>query len=678
MKYITFIIQLNLLILLIAPVKTLAQEVEWANKILGFSSEFRSENYGEGYHASQILNKPNKLPASGDSPCAWSPAQQNGNAEEWIKVGFEKPIPLSQIMIGENFNPGSISRVLAYSTDGQEFTIAEFEPKALPEKSRQLNITVKERNIVCEAIKIVMQTGKVPGYNQIDAIGISSTPVPISATINLAKSVNDLTKKENLGKNINSKGTEIAPVISSDGTTLFFTRANYAENIGSPTHQDIWVSKANKDGSWGMATNLGAPLNNAGDNAVTSISSDGKTIYLINKYLPNGSLEFGFSYSILSKSGWSYPSEALIPSLGINQRNNSMEVTVSPLGNVLLIAIERADTKGKRDIYVCFQKHDKSWSEPLNIGNTINTAAEEGTPFLALDNKTLYFTSYGHSGYGDGDLFVTKRLDDTWTNWSEPENLGKHINTPNWDGYFNIPASGKYAYFSSTSESIGQYDIFRIRLTPEIKPEAIALVTGQVFDKETNKPISATIKSAIRDSLSAFTTTSYHAADDNYQLFLPLHSNYVITVDHENYFTTAEEINLTDESNFREIKLNLYLQPVKTGQQIRLSSSMFAQSSAQIMEHSFDELNRIVKIMKQYSSMKILLEGHTDNQGDTQKNIELSQQRVEEVKNYLTKQGIDSSRIETKAWGPAKPITNNLTEQSRQKNRRVEFTILNI
>ena len=275
-------------------------------------------------------------------------------------------------------------------------------------------------------------------------------------------------------------------------------------------------------------------------------------------------------------------------------------------------------------------------------------------------------------------MFVTKRLDDTWTNWSEPENLGKHINTPNWDGYFNIPASGKYAYFSSTSESIGQYDIFRIRLTPEIKPEAIALVTGQVFDKETNKPISATIKSAIRDSLSAFTTTSYHAADDNYQLFLPLHSNYVITVDHENYFTTAEEINLTDESNFREIKLNLYLQPVKTGQQIRLSSSMFAQSSAQIMEHSFDELNRIVKIMKQYSSMKILLEGHTDNQGDTQKNIELSQQRVEEVKNYLTKQGIDSSRIETKAWGPAKPITNNLTEQSRQKNRRVEFTILNI
>ncbi len=678
MKYFQLVLKVNIVLSLLVPKILMAQEIAWADKILGFSSEYRTDDYGSGYHAVQILGKPNKLPSFGDSPCAWSPAKQNTSAEEWIKVGFEKPIRLAQVMIGESFNPGAISKVLAYNNEGKEFIIAELDARPNPEKSRQLRIDVKQKGINCTAIKIVMQTGKVPGYNQIDAIGISADTKPIQIEVNTPENFSKILQKENLGKNINSKGTEIAPVISSDGSTLFFTRANHPENVGNPIHQDIWISQVNKEGVWEKAVNAGSPLNTPGDNAVTSISSDGRTVYLINKYLAGGNLEFGFSYSKRTKTGWMFPRETIIPSLGINQRNNSMEVTVSPLGNVLLLALERPDTEGKRDIYVCFQNNDKKWTEPLNIGKTINTAAEEGTPFLALDNKTLYFTSYGHSGYGQGDLFVTKRLDDSWTKWSEPQNLGPNINTSNWDGYFNIPASGDYAYFSSTTDSFGEYDIFRIRLTPEIKPDPVAILSGQVFDKENNKLITANIKSSIADSLNTFSVVQFDSTENNYQLFLPLHAKYNITAEKENYFTTTEEVDLSLENNYREIKLNLYLQPIKTGQQIRLSNYMFAQSSSIVSSQSRQELEQIVTIMGKNPTMKILLEGHTDNQGDTQKNIELSQKRVDEVKKYLIEKGVDPNRVTTKAWGPAKPLTNNLNEQNRQKNRRVEFTILNM
>ena len=153
---------------------------------------------------------------------------------------------------------------------------------------------------------------------------------------------------------------------------------------------------------------------------------------------------------------------------------------------------------------------------------------------------------------------------------------------------------------------------------------------------------------------------------------------YRITISGEGYFPVSEDMDLTEDSNFRTIRKNIYLQPIKAGQQIRLSNTMFSQSSAEVIPASFAELDRIAETMKAYPTMEILLEGHTDNQGEVQKNVKLSADRVEQVKKYLLSKGIDGKRIQTKAWGPARPIASNTTEQTRQKNRRVEFTILKI
>lgn len=711
------------------------QEVLWANKVLGYSSELRPAQYGFAFRAKQILGQPNKLPDLGNSPCAWSPAEADGRNEEWIKVGFEKSLPLRQIAIAENFNAGAITRVYAYDAAGKEYLVAQAvgtqplashasatavssqpvagnssakavssqpvpgekqtsaKQKRAASKGKQtagnavssqpagakggmLRIFPEQQNIMANAIKIVLQPGKVPGFNQIDAIGISGSTVPVEAVINTALGLPANMQKENIGKEINSKGQEVAPIIAPDGKTLFFTRSNFEGNTGSPQKQDVWFSTMNDKNQWNPATNIGAPINNAGDNAITSISADGKTIYLINVYRPDGSMYFGLSRSFKTKTGWSFPKEYRINNLA--GYIGSMELTVSPFGNVMIISVQRSDTEGGKDLYVSFLQKDDSWSEPKHLGNVINTADYEGTPFLALDNKTLYFSSQGHSGYGEGDLFLTRRLDDTWVNWSKPENLGPAINTPLWDAYINIPATGDYAYFSASEKMVGQEDIYRIRMVPEIKPEPVAVISGNVFEAETTKPVRSDIVADIKKNNAVFTNATFDPETGEYRLILPLKETYRITASGENYFPFTEEIDLTEETGFRTIRKNLYLQPIKAGQQIRLSNTMFSQSSAEVIPSSFAELDRIVTAMNAYPTMEILLEGHTDNQGEVRENVKLSEDRVQQVKKYLLSKGIGANRIQTKAWGPAKPIASNLTEQTRKKNRRVEFTILKI
>ncbi|TDB64432.1 OmpA family protein [Arundinibacter roseus] len=657
---------------------TNAQDVQWASRVLGYSSEYRPGPYGTEYRAIQILGRPDKLPDVGSSPCAWSPAQPNTIGEEWIKVGFEKTIPLRQVAIAENFNAGAIARVFAYTADGQEILLIENSITPTKEIGKMTYIFPSDSSLQTNAIKIVLQPSRVVGYNQIDAIGISSSTVPIKPTIFVSADAPKNLQKENLGKTVNSKGQEVAPVISPDGKLLFFTRSKFEGNIGSPNRQDVWVSSLDNSNVWSEAINLKAPINNDGDNAITGISPDGKTIYLINVYKPDGSMINGLSKSVRTRNGWSFPKECKIKNHYNDHPKNFTEFAISPKGKVLVLSVQRKDTEGNKDLYVSFLQPDDTWSEPKHMGNAINTPDYEGSPFIASDDKSLYFTSAGFSGFGNGDIFVSRRLDDTWTNWTEPENLGPSINTAQWDGYFNIPASADYAYLSSMENSMGEEDIFRVRLFPSIKPDPVAIISGNVLDAETNQMIDAEISADIKNTNEEFAKANFEPETGEFKMILPLKELYRITASHPGYFPVTEEVDLSRETNFRLIRKNILMLPIKEGQKIRLNQIMFEQSSAEVISSSLPEMGRIIQMMKEYPAMEILLEGHTDNVGDWQKNLKLSEDRVVEVRRYLATQGIENSRIQTKAWGPAKPISSNLTEQTRKWNRRVEFTILKL
>ncbi len=483
--------------------------------------------------------------------------------------------------------------------------------------------------------------------------------------------------KENLGSNINTSSSELLPIITADGKTLYFVRDDYYGNLGTDKdHNDIWYSTFNGS-SWTRAKNIGRPLNNSGHNFVIYATPDNNTLILNGTYTAFGD-EGGNGISISHKNNdgtWSIPKTIEIDNFYNDDDYQNFTFTTDL--QVMVMGIMRNDdTYGESDLYVSFRKPDGTYTEPVNMGSDINTSGEEGTPFIAPDGKTLYFYSDGWNGYGSADIFVSKRLDNTWKHWTKPLNLGPNINSSKWDAYFTVDAKGEYAYLVSSANSIGEEDIFRIKLQEEVKPDPVVLIYGKVYDQKTNKPLSAQILYDDLGSNKEVGVANSNGQTGEYKIVLPYGKKYGFFAKKIGYMALSDNIDLTDIQEYTEIERNLYLIPIEVDQQITLNNLFFRAGKPDLLPSSYPELDRLVSIMKDNPEIKIEVQGHTNNIGDRQKLIELSEQRAEAVKKYLVEKGISPDRISTKGYGPDKPIASNNTPQGRQKNQRVDFKII--
>ncbi|MCC5944683.1 MAG: OmpA family protein [Bernardetiaceae bacterium] len=668
-----------LLVFILGTFSLNAQQVQWASQILGFSSEYRDERSPKPNGALQILGEPNCLPAVEDCPCAWMPMRKDARQNEWIHVGFENAMPIRQVAIAENHNGGAITKVYAYDNAGNANLIyQERNNQPRIEGGGMLHIILPQKtNFAVKSIKIELSTLDVPGWNQIDAIAIADHDTPIQAQIRLASDI-PFSEVETLGAGVNSDYDEILPVISPDGKTLYFDRKNHPNNTSSTApgvpNDDIWFSVF-KNGTWQGAEKMPAPLNNSEHNYVCSVMPDGNTLLLGNVYQANGTLTRGVSISSRTASGgWSFPEALNIKNF--YNKNRYAEFSLSQNGKVLLLAIERDDTHGMRDLYVSFLQNDGSWSEPKNMGNTLNTAGSEITPFLASDMKSLYFASNGHSGYGKHDMFMSRRLDDTWTKWSVPVNLGPTLNSKDWDAAYSIDAKGEYAYFASNRGS-NHSNIYRAKLPEEVRPEPVLLIVGTVYNSKTNEPIGASIEYEILSNGAEAGTAKSDPRNGDYKITLPLNQEYGFRAEAAGFFSVSENIDLREsEQTYSEIRRDLYLTPIEVGQSIRLNNVFFRRGTDELTPESFSELNRVIKIMTQNPSLKIEIGGHTDIEGIPAQNLKLSGMRVTKIKEYIVSKGIAKERIETQAYGSKFPITRNRDPESKRQNRRVEFKVL--
>ena len=481
--------------------------------------------------------------------------------------------------------------------------------------------------------------------------------------------------KENLGLHINSDFTETKPVISGDGNTLYFCRQNHPKNIrGKQDEQDIYYSRL-EDGQWTAAKNMGWPLNDQHPNGISSVSPDGNSLLLINEYISGGYVKPGVSIAHKNKKGWSYPKKLEIE----NFYNFSpyVDYFMSSNGKVLFLSIQRRNGSGDQDLYVSLMKNG-NWTEPINLGSTVNTSGADFAPFLAADGKTLYFASEGHPGYGGSDIFYSKRLDKTWVNWSTPVNLGPAVNTQTWDAYYSISAKGNYAYFVSKNEENNSKDIYRIRLPEEVRPDPVILVKGKVLNANTNEPLSASVHFKPKKAFSEYGIARSDPQNGNYKIVLPKGNSYKYLAKIEGYLSLSKYIDLTEANRYGEVEENLYLVPLEEGQKIPLSNIFFVRSQAELLQQSYNELNRLVDILREYPTLEIELGGHTDNLGQSTLNLDLSLRRVATVKQFLVTKGVSSHRLHTKGYGDTQPIARNDRELHRRLNRRVEFTILSL
>jgi OOP family OmpA-OmpF porin len=496
---------------------------------------------------------------------------------------------------------------------------------------------------------------------------------------------------------LNSAADEQIPLLLEDGKSILFTRAHHPENSGGKADTgDIWLSQFTDSAGWSVPFKLPAPINNEFFNGGFDYSSN--KLFLYSTYRNGQSPTPGISASspITWPTKWGQPQSSGIKYFQNKSANNGN--SLSRDGKILLLSIESFKSLGAEDIYVSFwDSNENNWLEPKNLGSQINTKFQELTPYLAPDNKTLFFSTNGRGGMGSRDVFVSQRLDDTWTNWSEPVNIGEGVNTEGAEMGYRYYPELEHAVFTTTKDSDGYGDIRIIPVTAEDINQLLneeILVPMDIADVEiapNNLPVEAgentlIIKGKITDlntNEAVFARTKVlgdeefeleHFNDTTFSFTLLSQRNYTLQIEAEGYFSKQIEL-LIKTNEAKEIVQNIEIERIVTGARIELKNVLFRRGEAEFLESSYDELNLVAGMMFNNPTMVIELAGHTDGIGNTKLNERLSQERVDAVINYLAEKGIDNGRLSGVGYGGTVPIASNATEATRKLNRRVEFIV---
>ncbi len=654
---------------------------QWASRVVFVTSSFNEHG---PFSSEQLLGKPNLYSyRNSQNPCAWAAKFEDkenqkefANRVEIIRLGFQQPMYAGQIAIVEALNPGAIGMVIVHGEDAEMDTVYQAIPSPIGTEGRVLNIFFEPPAFRITDIEIHVHTGAVPDWNLIDAVAISNAPDSLHAEINITQFASEI-KVEKLGSEINSATNELAPVISPDGKTLYFSRSNHADNINASEATDIWYSELSPDGkTFSTAKNIGSPLNDVYPNFVCAITPDGTQMLLGNEYVHNAAPRGGTSIAQRIVGGWSSPKPLNI--IGYYSRNNYGHFSLSSDRRTLLLCLNRDEGEGNQDIYVSFQEPDSTWTIPRNIGKTINTAGDESTVFLAPDTRTMFFSSSGHNGFGDKDVFVSTRLDSTWLNWSEPLNMGPKVNSVGGDAYYSVDVSGINAYYVSTRGRMDNSDVFHITLPPSLQVAPAVLVEGNVYNAKTQRPVRATI---LYEDLKTGKEVGMAQTNPNtgeYKIVLPAGNMYGFRAEGENAIPVSEHLDLRELKQFRTVRYDLTLVPLEVGQKVLLNNLFFDYKKSIIQPESHSELKRMADVLKRNQSTRIMIGGHTDDIGSDEYNILLSKERAEAVLEFFVNQGVQRAQIETEGFGKSQPVSDNTSNEGRQKNRRVEFIILAI
>ena len=501
----------------------------------------------------------------------------------------------------------------------------------------------------------------------------------IDKIIAILKEKSTKTASKSFSNSINTEGDEYAPVLTADGRTLYFCGHGRADNIGG---EDMFTSLKQIDGTWSKPRAMNEFNTPFGNEAPLAVSPDGNML-LIYK-------DSNIYFATKRYQGWS----AMQKMEELNSINAwDADASFSPDGNAIFFISDRhgnigrhhpheelfhGSQSGNTDIYVCVKKSDDSWSEPVNLGNVINTPFAERSPMLAPDMKTLYFSSDGHYGLGRLDVFMSQRLSDTsWTQWSEPVNIGKEINTSDNDYNYALMPDGKSVFFTKFSNSGS--DICIAELPEGKRPKAVASIFGNVKDTQ-GKFLPASIKWEDLETGEILGNLQCDPTSGHYFITLPGGKNYGYFVEHLGYYPVSGNLNTAKLLTGKNIEHNIIMHSIDdilTGKvSIVLSNIFFNVDKADLKSESFPELNRLATFLKSNPSARLEISGHTDSQGSEQHNKSLSEQRAQSVKNYLVTKGCNTANITAVGYGASKPVADNASEKGRAANRRVEFRIL--
>ncbi len=489
---------------------------------------------------------------------------------------------------------------------------------------------------------------------------------------------------KNMGANINTDFDDYWPSITADesyfSTTIKLNKRQGQSAFGRGIHEDIYLSKK-ANGVWQKTQNVGGTINTMGNEGAQSISLDSRYMFFVACDRREGAGGCDIYYSIREGNSWS---AAINPGAPLNTKNWETCPSLSPTGDELYFASNRPGGSGKTDIWKCkveIQQDGKlKFSEPVNLGPTINTAEDELSPFIHADNQTLYFSTKGRKGLGGYDVFVSYKTSNG--GWTTPQNLGYPINTCRDELGFVVNANGDKAYFSSNGqEKNGKgRDIYELTLQDgNFRPKKrMKYATGKIVDAVTQKPIQATIDVfSVESNKMVFRSVSDKQTGD-FIACVPENEEYGVNVSKKGYmfhsdnFAAKEDLDIKSTSG----KNNLGLDKIEVGKKMTLKNIFFDFDKATLKKQSFIELNHVAKFMRENPTVRIQLSGHTDSKGSEEYNMTLSKDRAKAALEYLAKKGVPRQRMEYKGYGKTQPIADNKTEAGRATNRRTEILII--
>ena len=472
-------------------------------------------------------------------------------------------------------------------------------------------------------------------------------------------------------------------VFSSESTP---ENKKHTDKLTGQTYLDLFFIRKDKStGTWSKPELLKGGINTEYHDAMATFSSDGKTVYFTrsneknDKPVKNDQNEVTLKImkATLLDGEWTNIEEFPFNSDDYSNAHPSL----SRDGQSLYFSSDRPGGYGEADLYVTNWDGNK-WSDPVNLGPEINTPAREIFPSIAF-NGTLYFSSDGHPGLGGLDVFKSKKEGGIW---SKPENLKTPVNSSKDDFSFSMDEDGKIGNVSSSrlgndKDVRGNDQMFElIYKDPIVKTIVCVLKNDSITPFQGATVLVKNIATAEKDS--AITD-----AQGNATLWLKGEGDYTIRANSNKYFTSSISVSTkgkacTDVINTCAEGKKIYLEEADTTgkKEYSIGDIFYDFDKYDIRKDAEENLDRLVKLLKDNPSFTVEMGSHTDCRGTDTYNQILSENRAKSVVKYCTLRDINSKRLTYKGYGETEPkakcVCEMCTEEEHQANRRTTFRIV--
>ncbi|WP_232325975.1 OmpA family protein [Spirosoma montaniterrae] len=466
------------------------------------------------------------------------------------------------------------------------------------------------------------------------------------------------------------------PVLTADEQTLVFTV------LKPEGDEDLMTASFNGE-TWSPPISLSPNINTPENEGTPSLSADGRMLVFTACQGRKGFGSCDLYVSRKTGDSWSTP-DNLGPT--VNTRYYESQPALSADGRQLYFVSDRPGGRGRRDIWRSDLDATGNWTEPVNLGESVNTPQNEASPFLHANGQSLFFASDGHVGMGGYDLFVSDF--DVSSGWSAPSNLGYPINTSEDQASLFVAANGTRAYYSYEEQKEGVSQKSRLyafdlpeTLRERVKP--VSYLKGIIADARTKKPLPATVELIDLKTNAVVSRVQADAQTGQYTAILPTGGEYALYVNMPGYLFKSLSFDFTQRTKGERsvgtgVALSVPLEPAVSGATAKetLNNLFFETGRYDLADKSRTELDRLSAFLKANPAVKVEISGHTDDRGDAAANLTLSQKRAQSVVAYLTGAGIDAGRIRAVGYGKTRPLAPNTSDENRRQNRRIEWRVL--